>query len=121
MDIKIRSANANDAKAIAGLLSELGYPQDQTFVKKKLLEINYDVIVAETEGIVAGVIAFDSQPLFHEDGSLGSIMALAVTERYRSLGIGKNLVAHIEQLARAKGCTKIAVASGMRRERSARR
>lgn len=109
-----------DASAIAILLGELGYPSTHEFASAKLAEYDRQprarVFVAEIDQIVVGFIAFDAQVLFHQPGLIGTIMALSVSERFRGQGIGRALVAEVERVAREIGCTKIAVASGVRRE-----
>jgi len=115
----IRDAKASDAAAIAGLLTELGYPNDSDFATRKLqLFTDRDsshVIVAEVDGAVAGFICFDAQPLFHQEGLIGTIMALSIGEKYRGHGVGRALVARVEEIGQHAGCVKIAVASGIHR------
>ncbi|HWF45240.1 MAG TPA: GNAT family N-acetyltransferase [Candidatus Kapabacteria bacterium] len=120
MEIVIRDVEDRDASQIAKLLTQLGYPCDSDFARNKLHELSVhpssQVSVAEVNGTVAGVISFDSQPLFHQAGKLGTIMALSVLESHRGNGIGRKLVKHIERVAKERGCVKIAVASGVHRE-----
>ncbi len=120
MEITIRNAVEHDAEAIALLLTELGYPQHSETVRAKLLLLQQDstfrVFVAEVEAVIAGVIAFDVQPLFHQARSIGTIMALIVRDSFRNRGIGSALIRHIEHVATEAGCIKIAVASGVHRE-----
>jgi GNAT superfamily N-acetyltransferase len=71
--------------------------------------------VAEIDGHVRAVISFDVQPLFHQDGNIGTIMALCVSEGFRGRGIGRALIQEVELIALNMGCTKIAVASGIQR------
>jgi GNAT superfamily N-acetyltransferase len=120
MEVIIRNAEEQNVEPIALLLTELGYPADASFVRAKLEELKayptVTMLIAEWEGTVAGVICFDSQPLFHQAGKIGTIMALAVSHAHRGLGIGRRLVEYIETLALEMGCIKIAVASGVHRE-----
>jgi len=115
----IRDAKAGDAKAIAELLTELGYPNDEHFVLKKLRvfsERDFSrVLIAEVEHGVAGFICFDAQPLFHQEGKIGTIMALSIGEAFRRQGIGRALVERVETISKDVGCIKIAVASGLHR------
>jgi GNAT superfamily N-acetyltransferase len=116
----IRDAKETDAEAVASLLGELGYANESRFALERIKEFgareSSQVLVADKEGIVNGVICFDVQPLFHQEGSIGCIMALCVSAAARGQGIGRALVEHIEEIARTMGCIKIAVASGVRRE-----
>ena len=115
----IRDARVSDAVAIAGLLTELGYPNDSEFVMEKLQLFTERgsslILVGVIDNVVTGFICFDTQPLFHQDGLIGTIMALSVGEKFRGQGIGHALVARVEEIAKEAGCVKIAVASGVHR------
>jgi predicted N-acetyltransferase YhbS len=115
----IRAAKETDAEAVAALLGELGYANEGAFALKRIKEFgareSSRVLVAEQDGLTGGVICFDVQPLFHQPGNIGCIMALCVSESTRGKGIGSALVRQIEEIAKEMGCVKIAVASGVRR------
>jgi N-acetylglutamate synthase-like GNAT family acetyltransferase len=53
------------------------------------------VLVADWDGEVAGVLAFQIIPLFHIAGDLGRITALVVSSRLERRGIGRRLVADV--------------------------
>ena len=57
--------------------------------------------------------------LLHEDGSWCRLSALVVGEQSRRAGIGRKLVAAVEERARAAGCRYLEVTSGERPEREA--
>ena len=118
-DVLIREASESDSAGIAVLLGQLGYPNDPAFVKRKLDELNKRssaaVIVAEVSNQVVGFLSFDSEPAFHREGWIGTITAMCVLEAERGKGIGRTLVERAEEIAREKGCVRIAVASGMQR------
>ncbi len=118
-DIVIREAGNEDADALAILLSQLGYPQDASFVVRKLEELSVrasaKVFAAEREGAVVGFLSFDSEPAFHLEGRIGTITAMCVLETMRAQGIGSKLIDHVEAFAIQSGCVRIAVASGIQR------
>jgi GNAT superfamily N-acetyltransferase len=115
----IRFAVFEDSPALAILLTQLGYPSSDAFVQSRLTELSKSgsacVIVAEHDGAVVGFLAFNSQPLFHQAGRVGNIMAMSVLENMRGQGVGKKLVQEAEKIASESGCLKMAVASGLHR------
>jgi len=116
--LKIREARPQDCAVIAGLLSELGYPNTSAFVRDKLaaLDASDTVLVAEGAGEVLGFAHLHVSELFHEPGRIGRIMALAVTELNRRAGVGRELIATLERIARQTGCVEMEVTSGIRRQ-----
>jgi GNAT superfamily N-acetyltransferase len=115
----VRDATSEDAESVAALLAELGYPSDADFARQRILDYTTcptsAIVIAEVEHEIRGFLAFDSQPLFHQDGNIGCIMALCVASEARGGGVGRALVNRVEEIAKALGCTKIAVASGLQR------
>ena len=118
MEITIRDAKTTDRDSIALLLTQLGYPSDSEFAEKSIeTYTNADrfVLVAESDDTVTGFLSFSMEPAFHKSGNIGSIMALAVLESMHGKGIGSKLVRDAERRARAMGCVRLAVASGVQR------
>ena len=115
----IREAVVGDADALAILLSQLGYPNDASFVIRKLEELaereTAKVFVAEQDGSVVGFLSFDSEPAFHREGRIGTITAMCVLDNARGRGIGRQLIERAEAYAKESGCVRIAVASGIHR------
>jgi GNAT superfamily N-acetyltransferase len=70
------------------------------------------VLVADWDGEVAGVLAFQIIPLFHIAGDLGRITALVVSSRLEQRGIGRRLVAAAERFGWERGCARIEITSG---------
>ncbi|RYD73986.1 MAG: GNAT family N-acetyltransferase [Verrucomicrobiaceae bacterium] len=114
--IAVREAVAEDALQIAGLLGALGYPSTETLVRDRLAHLSVRaedaVFVADYAGELAGFLSFHISPLFHAEGCLGRITALAVSTRFQRSGIGRQLVAAAEQFAWTHGCVRIEVTSG---------
>jgi N-acetylglutamate synthase-like GNAT family acetyltransferase len=115
----IRQATILDAPQLVKLVDALGYPSDEDFVRRKLEEYeatpSASILVYELNGAVIGFLVLDSQPLFHQEGRIGCIMAMAVLTPHRGKGIGRELVLEAERIARECGCVKVSVASGLRR------
>ena len=123
-EVAIREAHHEDADTLVHLLSQLGYPQDTSFVRAKLGEYaereGAKVFVAELNGSVVGFLTFVSEPAFHRQGRIGTITALCVLDSARGHGIGCQLMEGAEAYAREVGCVRIAVASGVERHETHR-
>ena len=114
-----RIARSDDAPAVAGLLTALGYPSPVEHIERRIADraasVDTVVFVAELAQRVVGVISFHCIPLFHADGALGRITSLVVDPGHRQCGIGRLLVAAVEEFGRAHGCIRFEVTSGDRR------
>jgi N-acetylglutamate synthase-like GNAT family acetyltransferase len=119
MDVVIRDATDRDPEAIAVLITQLNYPTDANFIVRRLAEFLENphafVIVADLDEEVVGVLSFNSEIAFHKEGRIGSITSLSVRDDMRGKNIGSLLVEECEKRARAQGCYRIAVASGVQR------
>jgi GNAT superfamily N-acetyltransferase len=105
--LSIRRATLADAPQLAPLAGQLGYPAAAEEVAARLREILDDpkhvVFVAETEDsqIVGYVEGFPLHTI--ASNPRVEIGGLVVDESRRSKGVGRLLVAHVEEWARAKG------------------
>lgn len=120
-NIKIRTAEGTDAEAVAGLLHELGYPQDSVTTVENRIRVWAEkpdgaVFVAEGDDGVMGVIAVQVCHFFERDGTWARIVALVVSERAQRRGVGGRLVAAVEDFAAARGCSRVEVTSSDRRD-----
>jgi GNAT superfamily N-acetyltransferase len=119
MDPTIRDAAPVDAEAIAGLLTQLGYPSEPAAVEARLdrLRIVGDrVVVAEVEGSVAGLAHLQVSPAIERDRPAAKLGALVVDEGRRGQGIGRSLVAAMEAEARRRGCELLFLTTAERRD-----
>lgn len=99
----IRSARAGDARVIAELVRP--YVSRRILVSKDLIDYFEDIqefVVAEIDGEVVGCGALH---VFWED--IGEIRTLAVKEELLGQGIGKAIVAELEQRARGLGLRRL--------------
>jgi predicted N-acetyltransferase YhbS len=118
--VSIRHGKRNDARAIARLSGELGYPVDTSAVANRLEAISQlagnAVLVAEAaEGEVIGwVHVFAAHRL--ESPAFAELGGLVVAEKLRRRGVGGALVRAAAAWARDEGLTGIRVRSNVVRE-----
>lgn len=114
-----RHATQSDAGQIALLLNQLGYPASSESVSAKLhlLAANpHDaVLVAETDGRLAGVVSLHVLELFHAEGLLGRITSLVVDSAHRGKGTGGRLLQAADEYFLSCGCIRSEVTSGEHR------
>lgn len=116
----IRLASPGDAKRIAALCHQLGYPTTQEEVQRRLSQIRPDeyhaVYVAELpNGQVVGWVHVYVGQLLVKDLQ-AEIGGLVVDEGYRCCGIGQLLMQEAERWARAKECWAVHLRSNIVRK-----
>ena len=119
MDFTVRPARLDDAAAICTInRTGLGYdyPAEQTRQSlEAILARSEDfVLVAEREGMVLGYI--HGQPyrtLYH--APVAKVLALSVARDAQGGGVGRALLARLEDWARAAGFSGVWLSSGMER------
>ena len=106
-------ARKEDAEYIADLLDQLGYPGTEAFIPSKIDIITGDpnamLLVSEDNGAVAAFIAINFITQLGLEGDFARISYFAVSDAYRSKGIGREMEVYCEELARARGCDRIEV------------
>lgn len=75
----------------------------------------YCTLVAEVDGIVAGLITAVHTLAIGHPGGYVKMNGLGVLPEYRNRGIGKMLLEEVERFAIEKGAPYIGLASGIRR------
>jgi predicted N-acetyltransferase YhbS len=121
--IKVRDAVDQDAAAIAGLLTELGYPASVPDIPARLrlvTEAPGRVFVAEDAGEVVGLASVTRLILLHRAGPVALLSALVVHPGHRGEGIGGALVEMTERQAAAWGCESLELTSRDDRHRTHR-
>jgi GNAT superfamily N-acetyltransferase len=117
--ISIRPAEVCDARRLALLVSQLGYPTRAGEMAARLRLIlpcdSYRVAVAVRERITVGVIAAHIGLHIEMNGRYGQVTALSVAEDQRGQGIGALLLAHAESWLHARGAVVCIVNSSHRR------
>lgn len=115
----IRRATRSDAKHIALLLTELGYPATAGDAQDRLaLALKRDTgrcLVAQSAAEVIGMVAAELVPYFPDGSVVCRVTALVVSSRHRGRGVGAELLAAIGDFAREHHCSGIELTSGQHR------
>ena len=117
--IDVRPARADDAAAIASLLGELGYPTSPDLARERLAAMANDanavLLAVDALGEALGLISLHRTPVLHAGGAVAYITALVTASSARGRGVGRALLEHAEQWARAAGAHRLTVTSAERR------
>jgi ribosomal protein S18 acetylase RimI-like enzyme len=119
--MQIRQAIEQDYPAIIMLMkNELGYPNLVEEEAKERLECfrisdDWETFVAVINNEVVGFIGVMKNIAYNIEGYYSQIVALAVSEKTRRMGIGTELVRKAEEWSLSHGITDVAVNSNMRR------
>jgi len=116
-----RGACIDDAVEIARLAAELGYAAPVEVIRERLALLlphaDHRISVVEEGGALRGWIAVERRRTL-ESGERVEIAGLVVDARFRGNGVGRALVMHAEQWARALGLRAIYVRSNVLRDAS---
>ena len=124
-NLTVRPASEKDIPTLASLLGELGYPiswEDMrtnfNLVAKSDLD---EILVAECEGHVVGLLGLRIVMAIHRIGRVGEYSSMVVSVPYRRRGVGRKLIAAGEQWFLDRGINSVRVASNNRRKEEAHR
>ena len=116
---KVRNPAESDANAISVLMEELGHPmtpqQIVTQLRALVKQPGAAAWVAELDGEVVGYGQAHVIPSLHFPKPYAILSALVVAQREQGKGIGKQLVATIEDWARTQGAERISLTSALHR------
>jgi GNAT superfamily N-acetyltransferase len=120
--MQIRLAEVGDQRAIAALLTDLGYPVTEAFmaqsIQRQLEHPDAALLVAVDQEIPVGVISLNFMPQLALAGDFCRISYFCVSPEVRGRGVGAALEAYACRLARARGCDRIEVHCHSRRDRA---
>jgi predicted N-acetyltransferase YhbS len=116
MDTTLRVAVPEDAPRISELLDQLGWsvPPDAVVAELSASPAT-QVVVAEYDGDVIGLIAVTTRRQFQRAGNLITIDTLIVDAQNRSRGIGEELVGVAFEAAKRSNAQAIEIVSNLRR------
>jgi predicted N-acetyltransferase YhbS len=116
--VTVRQATADDAEAIASLLTDEGYPSGPSDIVERLSRYSSEhsqVLVADHDGEVLGFIAIHALPRFEQSDRVVRVMALVVGAGERDRGIGHLLMGEAERIGRELGAAFAEVTAGHHR------
>ncbi len=125
--MEIREARPDDWTAVAALLAELGRPdvfaggdaeQHREAYEAYLQRPDTVALVAEDDGAVVGFIDMEYRARLNFSSPQAWVPDLIVTERARSHGAGRALLAAAEERARTRGCFALSLESANWRGRA---
>ncbi len=118
-NISVRPFTDRDSPALAGLITELGYPSTAEQMKARMARIvqhpDYATFVAEVDGEVVGMVGVFVTLSHEHDEPVGRITGMVVRETNHGQGIGARLLAAAEDWVRQRGAMQMALTSHVRR------
>lgn len=121
----VRAARPEDWSAVAVLLVELGRgvaagtaedPTHRMQFGGHLRRLDSVTLVAEIDGVVVGVVDMEYHQRLGDHRPQARVNDLVVTERARGAGVGRALLGRAEELARKRGCFRMALVTASWRE-----
>ena len=122
VEVRVRRARLADAKRVAELSGQLGYPAAEKQMKGRLRDAIKDreaacFVAVSRDHEVIGWIHVSCTPLLEVDRR-AEVNGLVVDEKQRSAGTGAKLLQVAERWAAEKGCKSVSVRSNAIRERA---
>lgn len=115
----IRNMRLEDSETVGHLLEQMGYPNTQSFLPKRIQQLSKDtkerLLVIEDNQKVIAFISVHLVPQIAVEGDFARISYFAVDENIRSQGVGKLVEEHITALAISLECDRIELHSHSRR------
>lgn len=130
MTLHIREASTDDLPQVLALYAQPGLDDVQVLDVERAREIhaqfarypNYKLFVACNAEAPEQVLGSYALLVMHNLAHMGTPSAIAedvvVTTAFRGQGIGRQMMAHAMEQARAAGCYKLALSSNSKRERA---
>ncbi|MCL1674761.1 GNAT family N-acetyltransferase [Elizabethkingia meningoseptica] len=123
--MNIRNMMESDHEVISDLLSQLGYPDTEKFIRQKINTLlnnpnEYAVVLEKEEKNVVGFISIHIIPQIALEGDFARISYFSVDENFRSQGAGKLLEEYCELIAKERNCDRIELHCNYKREKAHR-
>ena len=104
---------------MALLLAQLGYPSSADVIPNRLEAIEREggiaFVASNADDRIFGLASASRHATLHAGAQVAYITALVTADDARGQGVGRSLVAAIEQWARENGCTRLSVTSAEHR------
>ncbi len=118
-DVDVRPARDDDAPAVAELLGHLGYPASAKEIPARLARLrargDAETLVAVVDGRVVGLATVHARDVLHHAHPVVQLTALVVPPEMRGRGVGRTLVAVVEQWAAARGADRLVLTTALHR------
>jgi GNAT superfamily N-acetyltransferase len=119
-DLTIRKAELSDAHSLASLMCELGYETRTAEMQMRLEAIlkdsRYRTFVAVSDGKICGMIGTVCDHSHVHNNLSGRIIALVVSTTMRERGIGRQLIAVVENDFAERNITRITLTTRFERK-----
>ena len=118
--MRTRGVSEGDAREVARLCSELGYPASEDRVRRRIRALNgaedHELLVAQDDGgeVTGWVHARVTRSL--QADPVAEVLGLVVGGASRGGGVGRLLMAEVERWAETKGCGEVRLRSNVVRE-----
>ena len=117
--MNLRAATAGDAKVVARLLGELGYPTAPDDIPARLEAIVSEggavLLASDGDNEPVGLLCLARHKVIHAPGPVAYITGLVTTAEARGRGIGRAMVEAAADWARSQKCVKLSVTSAEHR------
>ncbi len=118
----LRPATPADASAMAGLITQLGYPTTPNQMTARFARLatdpNQQTLLADDDLGAVGLISLFRQQSLEYDDYFVRILALVVSQRAQHRGVGAALIEAAEEWAAEIGATRLVLTCGNRPERA---
>jgi PhnO protein len=116
-----RKATAEDTKAVYDLIcdmeaKQLPYDAFSDIFEKQVMDDDYYCLLREEDGKVISELNLRFEMQLHHADRIAEIMEFAVDPGYRNKGIGAEVLAEAERIAKEAGCVQIEVACNQLRK-----
>jgi GNAT superfamily N-acetyltransferase len=126
-DVSVRLARPEDWPAVAALLVELGRgvaagtaddPTHRLQFAGHIRQIEHVTLVAVSDAGIVGIIDMEYHQRLGDHRPQARVNDLVVTERARGAGVGHWLLSAAEDLARKRGCFRMALVTATWRDKT---
>ncbi len=110
-EVSFRRARDEDSVVVGSMLSGwLNWPKDRTgSFREALRDDGHEILIAESEGVVVGVLHWMLYPDVVVGGLNSHILLLEVEARFRNRGVGSSLMRMAVEYAKERGALEMHV------------